>query len=179
MARVMTFSTKFPKGHPKEGQPTFFVEKIINSLDIYDHKKMTLMDHYSDEINETEDEFMSGSCNPVFPHGCKYHTIRSGSRWKPGMIFSPRVWSGKPYNTPQIQFAPDMEVKKVWDIQIEGYVIYVNKELFSLSETSENAFKLANNDGLDIVNFWSWFPYKPGKIFKGQIIAWDSKIEYI
>lgn len=32
MSKVRTFSRYFPKGHPKEGQPTFFVEKFWKGL---------------------------------------------------------------------------------------------------------------------------------------------------
>jgi hypothetical protein len=32
MAKVRTFSRFFPKGHPKSGQPTFFVEKFWKGL---------------------------------------------------------------------------------------------------------------------------------------------------
>lgn len=34
MARVITFSRKFPSYHPKAGQPTHFVEQILNSFDL-------------------------------------------------------------------------------------------------------------------------------------------------
>ena len=33
MAKVITFSTKFPDYHQKAGKPTFFVEKFVKSMD--------------------------------------------------------------------------------------------------------------------------------------------------
>jgi len=32
MSRVITFSRAFPKGHPKQGEPTHFVEQLVNSF---------------------------------------------------------------------------------------------------------------------------------------------------
>lgn len=35
--KVLTFSRQFPKGHPKAGHPTWFVEKVLNSIGGYDY----------------------------------------------------------------------------------------------------------------------------------------------
>lgn len=32
MAKVITFSRQFPSYHPKAGQPTYFVEKVLRSV---------------------------------------------------------------------------------------------------------------------------------------------------
>ena len=43
MSKVITFSKTFPKGHAKEGQPTFFVEKIFAGLaDTQDNWEMPI-----------------------------------------------------------------------------------------------------------------------------------------
>ena len=34
MARIITFSRTFPAYHPKAGEPTYFVEMILNDLGI-------------------------------------------------------------------------------------------------------------------------------------------------
>lgn len=36
----------------------------------------------------------------------KHHTIRAGNRFKTGDYFSPRVWSGSPYNSKQLNMRP-------------------------------------------------------------------------
>ena len=98
MAKVITFSRTFPAYHPKVGQPTYFVEKFYNSL----FSRNNLMDYPKGlEINESILEM-------------KNHTIRAGERWKKGEYFSPRVWSGKPYNTPQIILAKDIHCGWSW-----------------------------------------------------------------
>jgi len=160
--RVITFSTVFPKGHPREGMPTFFVEKILTAI--------------KHEI------FLS--VNPLYPP--KYHTIRAGNRWKVGEYFSPRVWgndinpkSGKsgPYQSKQIEFAPPIEIKKIWKIKItKSDVIKINGEPMGACCNGKNpTIQLCRNDGLEPSDFHYWFNELP---FIGQIICWNENIEY-
>lgn len=164
MSRVITFSKTFPAYHPKAGQPTYFVEKLWAWLaDNTDYTQGNLeMDWY---------EYY----NCISP---KHHTIRAGKCWKAGDKFSPRIWSGKPYNSSQIIIAPDIEIKRVWDIKIDGFCIWIKETTFSTYRHGELVAKLAENDGLSLVDFWDWFPQKRGKVFTGQIICWSDKIEY-
>lgn len=112
--------------------------------------------------------------------GEKKHTIRAGHRWSVGDKFSPRVWSGKPYNSPQIIIAPDMEIKKVWNIEIfnELGCIYIgvrqNKNTFLLLPFGD----VAKNDGLTFQEMLWWFNVKPDKLFTGQIICWNENVNY-
>lgn len=98
--------------------------------------------------------------------GMKWHTIRLGHRFKEGEYFSPRVWSGKPYNSKQIVLAPDVMVKKVWSF-------YKDPWQWKIPGTVE---ELSKNDGLSLVDFLDWFDSK--KPFDGQIICWSDKIQY-
>ena len=103
----------------------------------------------------------------------KHHTIRAGHRFKAGEYFSPRVWSGKPYNSKQITIAPDIQILKVWDFKIlDGWVYVgdmgVGKQLFTT---------IANNDGLNMEDLKSWFKY-PKSTGPMQIICWNKDIEY-
>ena len=168
MARVITFSRTFPAYHPKSGQPTYFVEKCIKSM----MDKRT--DWYNIDVNSIFDKdfYHSDKCIP------KHHTIRSGHRWKVGDKFSPRVWSGKPYNSKQIQFAPDMEVKKTWGFEInKNGLKYINGKNYSYYG------EICKNDGLEPQDFLAWFNISGcesscAKPFSGQIICWSDKIEY-
>lgn len=165
MSKVLTFSRKFPAYHPRKGEPTYFVEKILNFIG---HDKRL----YQKGINRA-------ICD------LKLHTIRAGNRWKAGDKFSPRVWSGKPYNSKQIIIAPDIEVKSVQEFKIEVDNDYVcvliddwpffeeNKNMVTQTEAFET---LAKNDGLTFVDFKNWFKYPSP--FTGQIIAWSSEIKY-
>jgi hypothetical protein len=104
--------------------------------------------------------------------GAKYHTIRTGNRWLVGDTFSPRVWSGKPYNSKQVTIAPDIEIKKVFSFEIKDNSLFIDgKEL-----THSQWIELAKNDGLKVDEMLNWFRY-PHE-FSGQIICWTPNIEY-
>lgn len=111
----------------------------------------------------------------------KHHTIRAGNRWKVGDWFSPRVWSGKPYASKQIEFAPPIQIKKVYPILINTRfitpVLFINdaQKHFTLFNS------LAKNDGLEYNDFVSWFRLHPkakSEPFTGQILCWNESIEY-
>lgn len=169
MAKVITFSTKFPSYHYRKGEPTFFVEKIYNSID--PERKMNVWNR--SDLSFVNEQAMN-DCLP------KHHTIRGGRRWKVGDKFSPRIWSGKPYNSKQIILADDCEVKKLWDVEIfiELSCIYIgirqNENTHSLLSFGE----VAKNDGLSFEEMQHWFNVKPNKPFIGQIICWNENIEY-
>jgi len=168
MAKVITFSRTFPAYHPKAGQPTYFVEKFYNSL----FSRNNLMDYpIGLEINENILEM-------------KNHTIRAGERWKKGEYFSPRVWSGKPYNTPQIILAKDILITDVYDFEIKTAYkelpldydtdVIINHRFFHTD--SEIMKTVAKNDGLTLAELLQWFKYP--KPFKGQIICWNKNAQY-
>lgn len=150
--KVITFSKQFPKGHPRAGEPTHFVQKVLHAL-------------------------CTPKCKPITSIGWppKFHTIRAGSRWKAGDMASLRIWSGAPYRSKQIEFA-QVEVKKVWTIEINHFW-FINNFICE----HEKIVKLAGNDGLEYNDFIRWFnihPKKKGETFKGQIITWNDKINY-
>lgn len=158
MARVITFSRNFPKYHPKAGQPTKFVEKFYNSL----YSRNNLMDYPEGlEIDETV-------------LGMKKHTIRIGNRWKEGDLFSPRVWSEKPYNSKMIRLASDTKIVKIYDFEMR----YLPDEKESLILLDGNIISpdmirdIAINDGLTFTDLLDWFCYPSS--FKGQIICWND-----
>jgi hypothetical protein len=106
----------------------------------------------------------------------KHHTIRAGHRWKEGDWFSPRVWSGKSYASKQIQFAPDIQIKKIWNFDVDPWESYViNSKPLCYSE-----FKaVALNDGFTAGDDLElWLNVKRGEAFNGQIICWNENIEY-
>ena len=163
MAKVITFSQKFPSYHPKAGQPTYFVEAFYKSLFVMKCLPKELEESFNHEV------FLNGMT--------KHHTVRSGNRFKKGDFFSPRVWgtdvnpkSGKSgaYHSKQIILSHDTEIKNVWDIEInEATEISINGKFISYGWEVE----LANNDGLSWQEFNDWFVKLP---FKGQIICWNN-----
>lgn len=163
MSKVITFSRVFPVYHPKAGQPTNFIEKIYAGLaDIYEDFKIP------NDANDFWDFHEYYNSKP------KFHTIRGGNRWKVGDKFSPRVWSGKPYNSKQIILAPDIEVKKVWSFSKD--LISKNFYLNGIEVQPDSLLEIAKNDGLEIAELLLWFQYP--KPFNGQIICWNDKINY-
>ncbi len=162
MARVITFSRVFPVYHPRKGQDTNFVEQIWNSLN---ELKLPVPKN-----KELPDDFM-WSILPLSNFGSKHHTVRAGNRWKVGDKFSPRVWSGKPYASKQIVIAPDIELKKVWNISYNP----IQEHDFRIEGVRyTNQWQLAINDGLGVIDFKRWF----NPPFTGQILCWNENINY-
>lgn len=176
MSKVISFSRVFPTYHPRKGEPTFFVEKVLNSLKIPYRTQW-----YFDELvrlnptkpeNLIEDFFMSLDFQIDEEKG---HTIRATKKIVVvGMKRQPSVWSGKPYASPQIIIAPDIEVKKVWDISIVHYRYdwFINTK----EQKPISIDMAAKNDGLLTIDFMNWFKRNPN--FKGQIICWNENINY-
>lgn len=73
---VMTFSKEFMKGHPKEGQPTDFVQSIINQDKI--HTIRENLYYWNNIVNQ----------------------VNAGEA-----VLSCRTWTGKPYRSKQSEFA--------------------------------------------------------------------------
>ena len=175
MAKVRMFARKFLKGHPKEGQPTYFVEKIWQAL-----YKNGLS--YGNELLTSELEIFSNPSHYIHP---KHHTIRAGKHFKEGDYFSPRVWSNRPYSSKQLSIAPDLLLHKVFDIEIlvdDDYICIMIDDFPFYEENKEfvtqlDALKtLALNDGLQLQDFRDWFKW--GKPFSGQILCWSKGIVY-
>ena len=195
MSKVITFSTKFPSYHPKAGQPTNFVEKIWESLDknYYSTSEVTFnMVHSLTGGDESfiQEFFNTLSVQHLSP---KHHTIRSGNRWKVGDRFSPRVWgndvnpkSGRsgPYHSKQIIIAPDIEIKKIWDFEMDLNGVYSIDGKYILGEFNEDEaveIQLAKNDGFsNPADMFDWFMpnYNKPKSFRGQIICWNENVNY-
>ena len=177
---VITFSRVFPSYHPKKGQPTFFVEKIIKGLD-----QVKYIELPKNILPIFDEDFYNNFAIP------KHHTIRSGKRWKAGDKFSPRVWgndinpkSGRsgPYHSQQLQFTPDIEIKKVWDFEMDLNGIYsIDGKYIDYDTEYGVEFELAKNDGFsNIEDLFNWLMpnYDKPVEFSGQIICWNENINY-
>lgn len=182
--KVITFSRTFPAYHPKAGQPTFFVEKILqatwDSCELPYYSLHEMLEEVNAHNDNDIDKFVDTlDTETIYSH--KWHTIRAGNHWKKGDIFSPRVWSGKPYNSKQIIIAPDIEIKKVFDLKYQHIrrPFVTNKN--GLSYPNGTFHKMALNDGFDnredlenwLLDGKGWSP-----VFEGQIICWNESINY-
>lgn len=180
--KVLTVSRFFPAGHPKAGQPTWFVPKIWNGLRNQDYSLPESITKYVPNISQllSNDDYLEA----MTIREIKLTTIRAGNRFKPGDMVSLRVWSEKPYRSKQIEFA-QVEVKRTISV-----TIHVDE--FLSSWVGENTNKpnswnllplceVAKNDGLQCDDFVNWFkihPKKNGDSFIGQIIIWSPCINY-
>lgn len=163
---VITFSTHFQKGHPRQGQRTSFVEKIWSGLLKIDNDLYTDYLHPDGRPDSIKHADYYRSFEP------KYHTIRYGTRFMVGDSFDPRIWTGKPYKSKQFQFAPRLTVKKTWTFQIDSHDVFVNGHRVP----ADGVPTIAHLDGLSFVDFMHWFQYP--KHFDGQIICWNENINY-
>ena len=149
-------------------KPTHFVGKIMNSF----LKKTSFNEFYFENLEVlhplTDSRRIS---NP------KLHTIRTdnSNRWKAGTNIHFKTWSGKPYHSKNINFAPVIKVVSIQEIEIiwndeDNFrmttpVIYIDGVWFPKITT------LATNDGFDSVeDFYSYF----NKDYKGKIIHWTN-----
>jgi hypothetical protein len=165
--KVITFSRNFPATHPRKGEPTHFVEKIVKGLN---------------QIQPPQDissPFIEEMYYIVDP---KHHTIRAGNRWKEGEYFSPRVWSDKPYASKQIQFAQPIQIKKIWSFDIVRGYMFINRKCYGKFHPFNTVLQqLAKNDGLTVIEMVQWFSVHPkakNLTFKGQILCWNDSIDY-
>lgn len=175
MSKVITFSQTFPKGHPREGDPTFFVEKFWNAIKD-EYPTMDILKLNEPEMDQKVKDFLASIPEEYASKGNKSHTVRAGHRWNVGDMFSPRVWSGVPYNSPQIKIGPDIEVKKVWNFKVKDKAIFINEKRMTTTNVISVIEKVAMNDGLSFSQFLAWFKYP--KDFDGQIICWKDSVNY-
>lgn len=202
MSRVITLSQKFPAYHPKAGKATHFVQQVLNSLKIehWEPRYLDLLINLNSEsIKEgklSHDDLLrfQNSLDPLASQNDKRHTIRAKtvnkktgavtSRWKQGDKASLRVWSGKPYRTPQIIIAPDVELVMVGEFKIVTdrddlpWMDIGTKYHYPAPFDLERSIipDLAKNDGLNVADLLAWFKF-PAR-FDGQILAW-KEVDYV
>lgn len=120
--------------------------------------------------------------------GAKKHTIRGNyDLWKVNaekmergeFYLSIRQWSGKPYNSPQVEIAQRHNPIGVQPIELyyhaDNDTITANIDGRELVDA--DCYTLAKNDGLSVQDFKEWFfgkDPKEDKVFKGCIIHFTN-----
>lgn len=143
---IITLSRVFPVTHSRRGEPTGFASKLAS--------------------------------------GEKIHTIRRNyDQWKVNsekmergkFYLSVRQWSGKPYNSPQVEIAQRHNPIGVQPVEL--YYHADNDTITAKIDGREwldaDCYTLAKNDGLSVQDFKEWFfgkDPKEDKVFKGGII---------
>jgi len=124
---VLTVSKQFPKTHKKSGQDTGFVQNISKLFTSENTKIHTLRGNYElwkkriEQINEGK------------------------------AILSIRYWSGKPYNSKQIEICT---LEKVGLEKLEDPTNFVFAEI---GNKTINWSEISKNDGLSFDDFCEWF----------------------
>lgn len=104
---IITLSRVFPKGHKKEGEPTFFEERFVSGLQCQ---------FCSPENWVPQWDSIYPKCTMCLKHNKpeKIHTIRANyDLWakrfeeieRGEACLAVRKWTGKPYRSPQIEIA--------------------------------------------------------------------------
>jgi len=139
---VLTVSRVFPVTHKRKGEETHFVDKILAHI-------------------------KPDGKNPFGWMNFKIHTIRSNYElWakrieqiqKGKAILSIRYWSGKPYNSKQVEIC---QLDKDSGIGVQELEMY--SDGFTYAWRNDKSFKnvawseLSKNDGLSLEDFKEWF----------------------
>jgi len=167
---ILSFSTKFPNG-----KPTYFIDKIWDSLKVYDLVKNIGLRYEYWKLYEKKFDNKWDATPKLLP---KRHTIRNDehNRWKPGMNIH-FVINNRSKNL--FQFAPVIECKSVQKIAINYLLDFkhyllpppVSIEIDGKLINNKEIEMLAQNDGFDsIADFLDWF----NTDFNGKIIHWTD-----
>lgn len=154
---VITVSKVFPATHKRKGEPTYFPYKIINQKVI------------DGILTDSTSLGIAGFCKE-YGVSTKIHTIRANYPfWKKRIeqvqngeaVLSIRYWSGKPYNSPQVEVINLTKDDGVGVQRIEFYedkdgIPCINYPL--VGNYSEPVItSISKNDGLNHNDFKEWF----------------------
>lgn len=174
---TISVATHFLKGHPRHGEETFFVERILAML--FNHYTFEISRFYTEEysvaiVNQYQltDLFLLEAkydfCYEVFEECIrgedylKIHTVRSGHRFKKGTPIHFKIWTGNAYRSKTFKLAPEINCtgvqEFVWTRKIDTLIVDGNP----ISDT----LQFCENDGLSIKDLKDWF----GDGFNGQVI---------
>ena len=153
-------------------RPTFFIQKIWNSLIV---NGICSFDEYTEYKQAYEKKFKRTLLSSLDINITKNCTIRESKRWKVGDEIHACINSrSKDY----FRFAPVLEVKHVYNIQIKGKSIFVKKKssnnFYNLIDSSSES-QLILNDGFGSrQDFYNWF----SSDFEGVIISWIDNFRF-
>ena len=143
---IITLSRVFPVTHSRRGEPTGFANKLASG-----EKKHTIRSNY-DLWNVNAEKMERGK-----------------------FYLSIRQWSGRPYNSPQVEIAQRHNPIGVQPVEL--YYHADNDTITAKIDGREwldaDCYTLAKNDGLSVQDFKEWFfgkVPKEDKVFKGGII---------
>lgn len=129
---VLTVSRYFPTTHKRKGEPTHFVEKILENFEptIFIPKIHTIRSNYDLWAKRIKE-------------------VQEGKA-----ILSIRYWSGKPYNSKQVEFCQLDQNSGcgVQKLQFDGSILFP-----FINSHQPSVKRLSGNDGLSLEDFKEWF----------------------
>lgn len=174
---VLTVSRYFPKTHKRAGEPTCFVEKILS-----EQIPFGLISKNEIEKYEPFSMFVFNTDEP------KIHTIRANCPlWenrieqvqKGKAILSIRYWSGKPYNSKQVEIC---QLDKDSGVGVQKLEYLEDDPVCAWNINCGHIYKgisssdLSKNDGLSLDDFKEWF--KKYDLSKPMAIIHFTKFRY-
>jgi hypothetical protein len=163
----LSISKTFMAGHPRRGEPTYFSNKILLTVDkpeeTFEHKGKKF---FLDRNAYDKDTAFQAGWSP------KIHTIRENYPYWARIaeevnagrgILSLRQWSGSPYNykregSKPVEFLQltkmGIQKVKIEHIPISGSHIVVG---VNVEGAVKNIDLVARNDGLSVDDFCKWF----------------------
>ena len=168
---VILLSRQFPKGHKKEGQPTFFKEKFMFG------QQCQFCPPKDRDTNYPECDECLKNCDPA-----KVHTIRTNyDLWakrfeeveRDEACISVREWTDKPYRSSQIEIA---RLTKEHGIGIQKIELTNDLSECIIRNRHFNYVEIAKNDGLPPDDWLDLF--KVHNIFKPMAIIHFTKSRY-
>lgn len=156
---VLTVSRVFPTTHKRKGEETGFISKIFAAI------------KPNEDFNDLIDP--------------KIHTVRANYElWKKRIeqvqkgeaILSIRYWSGKPYNSKQVEICQLDKDSGIGVQKIELDPFGVNYKIDDGKWIFDNGHELAKNDGLSLEDFKEWF--RKYNLSKPMAIIHFTKFRY-
>lgn len=139
---VITLSKKFPSGHIRAGEPTYFWEKFIKGQGNYSCIYRDFWETTTPKIHTIRANY------PLWEQ--RFAEIERGDA-----CLSVRQWTGKPYRSPQVEIgrlthADGIGIQKLDDSSPFVYLIDGH-------EVGMTELELAHNDGLSFADWRDWF----------------------
>lgn len=143
---IITLSRVFPATHSRRGQPTDFASKLASG-----EKKHTIRRNYHQWQHNAE-------------------KMEQGN-----YALSIRQWSGKPYNSPQVEIAQRSNPIGVQPIELRYHADNdtITAKIDGREWYDADCYTIAKNDGLSVHDFKEWFfgeHPQEDKVFTGAII---------
>ena len=144
---VLTVSRLFPATHKRVGEQTYFMEKITNAI----RPGIAFIDEYGYQIVERKIHTIRANF-PLWEK--RISEIQSGKA-----ILSIRYWSGKPYNSKQVEICQLDKNSGVGVQELDFIALNIERPfIFGKGYASRNHLsEIAKNDCLSLENFKEWF----------------------